>query len=259
MRNHYTIATAGHVDHGKTSLIKALTGKDCDTHPQEKLRGITIHLGFSYLKLSEDVNVGIVDVPGHKDFIDTMISGINGIDLVLFIIAADEGFMPQSYEHLQILKVLGVPRGVIVLTKCDLVDEETLFYATEEVKEKTRGSFLENAPIIKTSIFESEYIEKLKALILCELNHPAPGTEDKFLSLLYNLPAPFRYYPDRFFTVKGVGTVVTGTVLSGTFTKKKPLYTLPLNREIKVRKIEVYGEDIETISAGQRASLNLAG
>jgi len=168
-RKHYIIATAGHVDHGKTSLIKALTGKDCDTHPEEKQRGITIYLGFSHIKLSEDVYAGIVDVPGHKDFIDTMISGINAIDLVLFVIAADESFMPQTYEHLNILNTLGVKKGIIILTKCDLVDKELLQLAKEDIRERVANSFLAHAPIITTSVVTGKHIKKVKPAILSML------------------------------------------------------------------------------------------
>jgi len=271
MRRHYVIATAGHVDHGKTSLVLALTGKDCDTHPEEKQRGITIYLGFSHIQLADEVHAGIVDVPGHKDFIDTMISGIHGIDLVLFIIAADESFMPQTYEHLQILQTLGVKTGIIIITKCDLVDKDLLYLAKDEVREKVTGTFLENARIITTSVVTGKNIDKIKPAMLSALSrvkrprlHPmqlsaiTPATRYK---RSYNLstitPSFFRYYPDRFFQVRGFGSVVTGTVRNGSLSKNQPLYVVPGFKEVKVRSMEAYGNETEEIKHGQRASLNL--
>jgi len=275
MRKNYVIATAGHVDHGKTTFIKAMTGKDCDSHIEEKQRGITIHLGFSYIKLSDEIFAGIIDVPGHKDFIDTMISGINGIDLVLFIVSADEGFMPQSYEHLQVLKILGVKKGIIILTKCDLVDEETIFFAIEEIKDKTRNSFLENAQIVQTSAISGIKIDDIKSLILTELvkEETLCLNNKNFITIKDNLDScfqmdidngnsgaindPFRFYPDRFFQIKGIGSIVTGTVLNGTLTKNKPLYMIPRNKELRIRKMEAYDHEVNEIKAGQRASLNV--
>ena len=259
MRKNYIIATAGHIDHGKTSLIRSLTGKDCDTHPEEKLRGITIHLGFSHIQLSDDVYAGIVDVPGHKDFIDTMISGINGIDLVLFIVAADEGFMPQTHEHLQILDILGINKGLIILTKCDLVDAETLELAKEDIREKTQNTFLENAIIIPTSAKTGENIDKIKSEIMKIIDDEAlnPPSASPLGGELGNTMGYFRLYPDRFFQVKGFGSVVTGTVLSGKLEKNDTIYLIPRNEEVKIRKMESYGQEVQGISAGQRASLNL--
>ena len=256
LRLNYTIATAGHVDHGKTTLIKHLTGKDCDTHPEEKKRGITIHLGFSHINLSDNIVAGIIDVPGHKDFIDTMISGINGIDLVLFIVAADEGFMPQTFEHLQILNVLEIKKGLILITKCDLVDNETLSLLEEDIKTNVKNTFLENATIIPISVKSGINIDNLKPQILKSL---IPHTSSFLPPSEFRIPhSAFRLYPDRFFQVKGFGSVITGTVLGGEITKNKPLYTIPKNKEIKIRNIEAYGKSIEHISQGQRASLNLA-
>jgi len=272
MRKHYIIATAGHVDHGKTSLIKALTGKDCDTHPEEKQRGITIYLGFSHLKLSDDVYAGIVDVPGHKDFIDTMISGIHAIDLVLFVIAADESFMPQTYEHLHILDTLGVKKGIIILTKCDLVDPELLSLAKDDIREHIANTFLEGARIITTSVVSGKHIKKVKPAILSALTHekrratPTPVNLDSIpLAKKYTKshqihstsPTYFRLYPDRFFQVRGFGSVVTGTVRSGSIAKNLPLYIVPGDKEIRIRRIEAYGAETERVRTGQRASLNL--
>ncbi|MCL2065402.1 MAG: SelB C-terminal domain-containing protein [Candidatus Cloacimonetes bacterium] len=298
MRKNFILATAGHVDHGKTSLIKALTGKDCDTHPEEKKRGITIHLGFSHIQLSEDIYAGIVDVPGHKDFIDNMISGINGIDLVLFIIAADEGFMPQSFEHLQILNMLEVKKGIIIITKCDLVDKDTYFLVKNEIKEKVKNTFLEFAPIIGTSVAEKSGMEanlrvsninsikttilKLlktknnkyfleKALLNKKDKKVSPSPYNKSQKAKFNVrenpkffdlnslsyKSKFRLYPDRFFHIKGFGSVLTGTVLSGQIDKTNILYTVPMNKEFKIRKMESYNKETQIISQGQRASLNI--
>jgi len=254
MRKNYIIATAGHVDHGKTCLIKALTGKDCDTHPEEKKRGITIHLGFSHLHLSDGVTAGIVDVPGHKDFIETMISGINGVDLVFFIVAANEGVRTQTHEHLQILNCLGVQKGIIIITKCDLVDEDTLFYAAEEIKELVQNTFLAQAPIIETSVSTGKNITLLKSLCLEILTKDLSAPNTFFIN---QYSRPFRFFPDRFFQVKGLGTVVTGTVLSGSYHCSNPLQTIPSSKELKIRKMEAYGVETQNIVAGQRASLNI--
>jgi selenocysteine-specific elongation factor len=251
MKKNFVICTAGHVDHGKTSLIKALTGKDCDTHPEEKSRGITIHLGFSHFALSPDMTVGIVDVPGHKDFIDTMISGINGIDLVLFIVSADECFMPQTVEHLHILDILGVKRGLVVLTKCDLVDEETLHYAREEIREQVMGTFLSEAQIVETSAMTGKNIDTLHQSIFQMLS-------DVSHTKLSHVEKPFfRYFPDRFFSIKGHGSVVTGTVLRGSLSKNQVLYGIGKGQEYKIRKLEAYSIESDSIHEGQRASINI--
>jgi selenocysteine-specific elongation factor len=260
MQSNYTIATAGHVDHGKTALIKALTGKDCDTHPEEKSRGITIHLGFSHLILSDDAVAGIVDVPGHRDFIDHMISGINGIDMVLFLIAADEGFMPQSIEHLQILNILGIKKGLVVITKCDLVDDDTLLYITDEIKSQVKDTFLENAAIMPTSVKTWQNIQNLKSVIHDLLISPlADATQSSTHEPIHidALGSFFRFYPDRFFNLKGFGNIATGTILSGEINKNGILYTTPHHKEVKIRKLEAYGHEVEKVSAGQRASMNL--
>ena len=251
MRKNFIIATAGHVDHGKTSLIQALTGKDCDTHPEEKKRGITIHLGFSHIKLSDELYAGIIDVPGHKDFIDNMISGINGIDMVLFVVSADEGFMPQSLEHLQILNMYGVKKGVIVITKCDLVSSENFEIVKEEIRENFIGSFLENAPVIGISVRSGINIELLKKSLFTVLS-------EQYNTKTLSISNHFRLYPDRFFQIKGFGSVVTGTVLSGQLVKSNILYSVPSNKEYKIRKLEAYGNDTDVIIQGQRASINIS-
>ena len=266
-KKNYIIATAGHVDHGKTSLIKALTGKDCDTHLEEKKRGITIHLGFSHIMLANDTYAGIVDVPGHEDFVDTMISGINGIDLVLFIVESVDGFMKQTFEHLEILQSLKVKKGIIVMTKCDMASIETLSKNINDAKEFTIGTFLENAPIVTVSAHKNHNIKKLKRIIYQELKgvrrdlYP-PKQSNKIKKSKHKKEIQefdsFRMYPDRFFSVKGFGTVVTGTVLKGKITKNTPLYIPTLEKELKIRKLEAYGKEVNEISSGQRASLNIS-
>jgi selenocysteine-specific elongation factor len=247
MKKNFIIATAGHIDHGKTSLIKTLTGKDCDTHPEEKKRGITIHLGFSHLKLNEDVNVGIIDVPGHKDFIHNMISGVCGIDLVLFVIAANEGMMPQSIEHLKILNLLNVSKGIIVLTKCDLVDNELIEIAEQEIKNEFSKTTLKDCPILKVSTKTGENIN----FIIPELIKILKSNDYDFNQEY------FRLYPDRYFQVKGFGSVLTGSVLSGTTQKGNSIYS-SFNRKLyKIKRLEQYSHETDLIYQGQRASINL--
>ncbi len=246
--NNYIIATAGHVDHGKTTLIQALTGKDCDTHPEEKKRGITIHLGFSHLKFNEKVSAGIIDVPGHKDFIHNMISGVCGIDLVLFVVAANEGLMPQSMEHLRIINLLGITKAIIVITKCDLVDKELLDLAEQEIIAEFSKTSLRNSPTIKVSAKNNLNLDYLKDLIIKELNTLKGNT----------LNENFRMYPDRLFQVKGFGSVITGSVLSGQLSKGSHLYSSN-NKEFRVKRLEQYGNETDKIFKGQRTSLNLNG
>ena len=246
---HLIMGTAGHVDHGKTSLIRALTGYDCDTHLQEKQRGITINLGFTSIMLPSGSSAGIVDVPGHSDFINTMVSGACGIDFVLLVIAADEGIMPQTREHLQIMALLGISDGIIVLNKSDLVEEELLELAEEEVQEIVEGTFLESAQIAKVSSITNAGIEDLITMI------------DK---MVCNIPeretaGSFRMYIDRIFTVEGFGAIVNGSILSGKTKTGDTLYLLPGKREVRVRRIERHGTQVEEVQAGDRASLNLVG
>ncbi|MBN1949542.1 MAG: selenocysteine-specific translation elongation factor, partial [Candidatus Cloacimonetes bacterium] len=245
---HLIMGTAGHVDHGKTSLIKALTGFDCDTHKQEKLRGITINLGFTHLDLPNGDSVGIIDVPGHADFIKTMVSGAAGIDFVLLTIAADEGVMPQTREHLEIMQILGIQSGLIALTKADLVDEELLELAREEVREFGQDSFLANAPIIPVSVLDKRGLNELLTSI-SSLITDIPMKEDQGI---------FRLYIDRIFSQPGFGTVVNGSVLSGRISREQPVYITPGNTELKIRKIERHGTPVDSVQAGDRASLNLS-
>jgi selenocysteine-specific elongation factor len=249
VQKHLIMGTAGHVDHGKTTLIKALTGFDCDTHKQEKDRGITINLGFSHLDLPDGNSVGIVDVPGHADFIKTMVAGACGLDFVLLIIAADESIMPQTSEHLQIMELLGIQNGIIVLTKTDLVDEELLELAEEEVLDFVENSFLKNAPILKVSSTDGTGIEELINAIMQKVNE-IPERKSEGL---------FRMYVDRVFTQEGFGTVMNGSAISGSINKNDPAYLLPANKEVRIRRLEHHGKEVGSVKAGDRASFNLVG
>jgi len=246
---HLIMGTAGHVDHGKTRLIKALTGFDCDTHKQEKDRGITINLGFAHLDLPNGIGVGIVDVPGHADFIKTMVAGACGIDFVLLIIAADEGIMPQTSEHLEIMKLLGIQHGIVVLTKIDLVDAELIELAKDEIGEFVENSFLKNAPIIPVSAVSGEGITDLITEI-SQLVEIIPGRNTEGL---------FRMYIDREFGREGFGTILNGSVISGKVQKNETVYILPGAKEFRVRRLEHHGSEVESVSAGDRASFNLVG
>lgn len=241
--------TAGHIDHGKTSLVRALTGIDTDRLREEKRRGITIELGFAHLELPAGVRVGIVDVPGHERFVRTMVAGAGGIDLVMLVIAADEGIMPQTREHLDICRLLGVRRGVVVLTKSDLVEPEWLGLVTEEVREYLAGSFLEGAAIVPLSARTGEGIDTLRE----ELGRLARDVPEREQS------GPFRLPVDRVFTMPGFGTVVTGTLWSGIIRTGDPVELLPSGRTGRVRGLHVYGRREEAGFAGQRVAVNLQG
>lgn len=250
MKNkHLIMGTAGHVDHGKTTLIKALTGFDCDTHKQEKERGITINLGFSHLDLPTGNSVGIVDVPGHADFIKTMVAGACGIDFVLLIVAADESVMPQTAEHLQIMQLLGIKKGIIVLTKIDTVEADLAEMAVEDVREFVQISFLKDAPIIPVSSITNEGIEILINEI-SKLVEEIPGRDNSGV---------FRMFVDRVFTQEGFGTVMNGSVISGSVSKNDPVYLLPGEKELRIRRLEHHGKEVEKVSAGDRASFNVVG
>ncbi len=247
---HLILGTAGHVDHGKTALIKALTQIDCDTHKEEKERGITINLGFAHFNLPSGESIGIVDVPGHKDFIKTMVAGAFGVDIVLLVVAADSGIMPQTVEHLQIIELLGVENGIVVITKKDLADDEMLELAQLEVAEFLLGSILENAPVVQVSSTTGEGIDDL----ISEISNLIPQLKDKTKN------DQFRIYIDRVFNVKGVGFVVTGSVLGGSLKSGSNLYLLPGKaRHFKVRKIERHGITVKNVVSGDRAALNLSG
>ena len=242
------VGTAGHIDHGKTTLIKALTGIDTDRWEEEKKRGMTIDLGFAHLELPNGTLVGIVDVPGHEKFIKNMLAGAHGLDLVLFVIAADEGIMPQTEEHLTVCQVLGTKKGIVVLTKKDLVDEDWLELVREEVKEFTKGTFLEGSPIIAVSSKTGEGIGEL----LEALEKLSEKVEPRSSEGILRLPV------DRSFTVKGFGTVVTGTLLSGKVNVGDEVEILPKGLKTKVRGIQVHGKPVDTAFAGQRTAVNLA-
>lgn len=244
---HVIIGTAGHVDHGKTCLIKALTGIDTDRLKEEKKRGITIELGFAYLDLEDGQRVGIVDVPGHEKFVRNMLAGAGGMDMVMLVVAADEGIMPQTVEHLDILSILGIKRGVIVITKTDLVEPEFLELVEEDIAELTKGTFLEGAPVIPVSVFQEKGLEELKTLLgqMCrELPERAEETA-------------FRLPIDRVFSLKGFGTVVTGTLMEGRLKKEQNLVLYPEQEAVKVRSIQVHSKDAEIAWAGQRVAVNL--
>ncbi|RUM37771.1 MAG: selenocysteine-specific translation elongation factor [Desulfobulbus sp.] len=243
------LGTAGHVDHGKTSLIRALTGIETDRLKEEKKRGITIELGFAYLDLPCGHRLGIVDVPGHEKFIRNMVAGAAGMDMVAFIIAADEGIMPQTREHFDICKLLGVKDGVIILTKKDMVDPEWLEMVEEEVRDFFTDSFLEEAPVIAVSSTTGEGINEVKKLL-----------DDKVKALDFQEEfGPFRLAVDRVFTMKGFGTVITGTSLSGRIGLGDDLMFYPGKLLAKIRGIQVHGTDQDVIEAGHRTAINLQG
>ena len=242
------LGTAGHIDHGKTTLVRALTGIDCDRLRDEKKRGITIELGFAPLKLPSGRIVSIVDVPGHERFIRQMVAGAAGIDGVIFTVAADEGVKAQTREHLEILGLLGVKKGVIALTKADLVDEDLLELAAEEIKDEVRGTFLEGMPLVKVSALDGTGLEKLKRLI----DEMIDGISPKNLEGAFFLPI------DRAFKVKGFGTVVTGTAYRGKVRTNDPLEIMPKGTKTHVRSIQVHEAPVEEAVAGQRTALSLA-
>ena len=246
---HLILGTAGHIDHGKTSLVKALTGIDTDRLKEEKARGITIELGFAHLELPGDLRFGIVDVPGHERFVRTMVAGVGGMDLVLLVIAADEGIMPQTREHLEICALLGVKRGIVVLTKKDLVDPDWLDLVTEEVRDYLAGSFLANARIVPVSSRTGDGIAELKQ----ELSRLAGEITQR------RVDAPFRLPVDRVFTVTGFGTVVTGTLLSGGISVGDEVEILPGGKSCRVRGVQSFGSKVERGGAGERLAVNLQG
>ena len=243
------VGTAGHIDHGKTTLIKALTGRNTDRWEEEQRRGITIDLGFTYFDLPGGDRVGIIDVPGHERFINNMVAGVVGMDLVLLVVAADEGIMPQTKEHVDILSLLGIEKSIIVLNKCDLVDEEWIELVEEEVKEELQGTFLAQAPVVRVSAATGEGLEALIGAI-----EKMTGDEvvEKDIRTIPRLPV------DRAFTLSGFGTIITGTLVSGTISKEDTLQMYPVGKECKIRSIQVHGQDKEECYAGQRVAINLS-
>ncbi len=243
------LGTAGHVDHGKTSLIRALTGIETDRLKEEKKRGITIELGFAFLDLPCGHRLGIVDVPGHEKFVKNMVAGVTGMDLVAFIIAADEGIMPQTVEHFEICRLLGVRQGLVVLTKIDLVEEEWLEMVQEEIREFFAGSFLEEAPIIPVSSTTGKGIDEVLQVL------DAFVQQHEFKEVF----GPFRLPVDRVFAMKGFGAVVTGTSISGRIALGEDLRCYPSEQVAKVRGIQVHSMAVESVEAGHRTAINLQG
>ncbi|TLM66142.1 MAG: selenocysteine-specific translation elongation factor, partial [Deltaproteobacteria bacterium] len=245
----HIIGTAGHVDHGKTALIGRLTGIDTDRLREEKARGISIDLGFAPLTLPDGTVAGVVDVPGHERFIHNMLAGIGGIDLVLLVVDVTEGVMPQTREHLQILDLLKIPRGILVLTKCDLAEPDWLDIVEEEIREEVAGTFLARAPACRVSAVTGAGLPELLAAIQTILQELPPRDAD----------GPARLPIDRHFTVSGFGTVVTGTLLSGRLRVGDPVEVLPPGETVRVRELQVHGQKAAVAYAGQRVAVNLAG
>ncbi|MGL5557828.1 MAG: selenocysteine-specific translation elongation factor, partial [Paraclostridium dentum] len=242
------IGTAGHIDHGKTTLIKALTGRETDTLAEEKKRGISINLGFTYFDLPSNKRAGIVDVPGHEKFIKNMLAGASGLDMVLLVVAADEGVMPQTVEHMDILTFLNIKKGMIVLTKSDTVEEDFRELVKEDIREKVKGTFLEDAEIIEVDSISKKGLDNL----INKIDKMTDEIEDK------NLDTPARLNIDRVFSIKGFGTVVTGTLIEGKISIDDDLVIYPKELKTKIRSIQVHGEGVETAYAGQRTAINIS-
>lgn len=246
------VGTAGHIDHGKTALVQALTGINADRLQEEQRRGITIDIGFAHLELGP-YRVGFIDVPGHERFVKNMLAGIGGIQLVMLVVAADESVMPQTVEHFQICRLLEIPRGIVVLTKRDLVDEELLLVVEEEVRELTAGSFLETAPVVAVDSLSGRGIDQLRQTLLREIEALAQRSED------WSEQRIFRLSIDRVFSVRGFGTVVTGSPYSGTVGREDPVAVFPSGKTGKIRGIETFKEKVDRAGVGQRTALNLTG
>jgi selenocysteine-specific elongation factor len=246
---HIIMGTAGHIDHGKTTLIKALTGVDCDRLKEEKARGITIELGFTYLDLLDGIRIGIIDVPGHEKFVHHMVAGVVGMDLVLLVIAADEGIMPQTREHLDICRLLGVKKGLTAITKSDLVEQDWLDLVMEEVENFFKGTFLSQGPIIPVSSTTGKGLDGLKGAIINIVKDLPEHTGE----------GAFRLPVDRVFTIRGFGTVITGTLLSGEVRTGDTVEVLPQQIKARVRGLQVHNEKVEVAMAGQRTAINLQG
>ncbi len=243
------LGTAGHIDHGKTALVKALTGIDTDRLKEEKRRGITIELGFAHLFLPSGVCLGIVDVPGHERFVKNMVAGASGVDLIALVVAADEGVMPQTREHLEICHLLGIRFGIVVITKKDLVDEEWIELIKEEIADVLQGTFLEGAPMVAVSAVTGEGLDQLIKIL------------DQLVAKVPDRPVQgrFRMPIDRVFTIRGFGTVVTGTSISGSVHVGEEVIVYPRGLRSRIRRIQVHGEDRDLAEAGLRTALNLQG
>jgi len=243
------VGTAGHIDHGKTTLIKALTGRNTDRWEEEQRRGITIDLGFTYFDLKNGDRVGIIDVPGHEKFINNMVAGVVGMDLVLLVVAADEGIMPQTREHMDILGLLGIKKSILVINKCDLVDEEWLELVEEEIQEELEGTFLEGAPVVKVSAATGQGLDELTDTIQQLMSDEVVAKDTQTIP---RLPI------DRAFILSGFGTIITGTLISGTITREDVLEMYPIGKECKIRNIQVHGQNQDKCYAGQRVAINLS-
>jgi selenocysteine-specific elongation factor len=243
------LGTAGHIDHGKSTLVKALTGTDPDRLPEEKERGVTIELGFAQLTLPSGRTMGVVDVPGHERFVRHMVAGATGIDVVLLVVAADDGVMPQTREHLAIIDLLGVPRGVVAITKADLAEPDWLELVAEDVRELLKGTSIAGAPIVPVSARTGEGLPEL----LAALDAVAAEAEARQSNLPLRLPV------DRVFTIAGAGTVVTGTLWSGTAKRDDPVELYPSGKRGRIRSVQMHGRPVEKASAGNRVALNIAG
>jgi selenocysteine-specific elongation factor len=246
---HVIVGTAGHIDHGKTALVRALTGIDTDRLEEEKRRGISIDLGFAHLNLADDLRIALVDVPGHERFIKNMLAGVGGIDIVMLVIAADESIKPQTREHLDICRLLRIPSGVIAITKADLVDAEILQLVQMEVQDFVSGTFLAEAPLIPVSVVTGAGLAELREA----LQGAAAAVRVRSADRIFRLPV------DRAFSMTGFGTVVTGTLFSGTISIEDEVQAYPGSATFRVRGIEVHGRREERAYAGQRAALNLSG
>lgn len=247
-KKNIIVGTAGHIDHGKTTLIRALTGRNTDRLKEEQNRGISIELGFTHFDLTDELRVGIIDVPGHEKFIKNMLSGVCGMDMIVLVVAADEGIMAQTKEHLDILNLIGIKNGIIALTKCDLVDRDWIELVKLDIADEMEGTFLENAKIIEVSSTENTGIDELKE----EIKRIVDTLPDKDLS------SNPRLYVDRSFSITGFGTVVTGTLISGTFNLDDEILIYPSNKLTKIRNLQVHDSNVPTAYAGQRVAINLA-
>ncbi|MGL5256864.1 MAG: selenocysteine-specific translation elongation factor [Proteocatella sp.] len=245
---HIIVGTAGHIDHGKTTLIKALTGINTDRLEEEQKRGISIDLGFSHFDISEDERIGIIDVPGHEKFLKNMLAGVAGMDLVMLVVAADEGVMPQTKEHLDILDLIGLKKGIIVITKIDNVEEDFLPLVEDDIRGSVEGTFLENAPCVHVDSISKKGLDDLISLIK-KMSEEVDGRDEN---------APVRMYIDRIFSVKGFGSVVTGTLVEGTIKPDDELVVYPKELKAKVRGVQVHSKPAKAAYAGQRVAINLS-
>ena len=247
-KKNIIVGTAGHIDHGKTTLIRALTGRNTDRLKEEQNRGISIELGFTHFDLTDELRVGIIDVPGHEKFIKNMLSGVCGMDMIILVVAADEGMMAQTKEHLDILNLIGIKNGIIALTKCDLVDKDWIELVKLDIADEVSGTFLEDAKIIEVSSTEKTGIDKLKEEII-RIVDTLPEKD---------LNTNSRLYVDRSFSITGFGTVVTGTLISGILNLDDEIWVYPSNKLTKVRNLQVHDNNVNTAYSGQRVAVNLA-